>query len=87
MIQSLQRDDVPHWANERDGRVVDSRNSLLVLSPMSGKDARAHFVDVAWGRGRRGLVPSTKLEILRAKIGKFPVTLFTSITGLLERAA
>jgi hypothetical protein len=30
---------------------------------------------------------STKPEILQSKTGKFPVTSFTSITGLLERAA
>jgi hypothetical protein len=30
---------------------------------------------------------STKPEILKSKTGKFPVTSFTSITGLLERAA
>jgi hypothetical protein len=37
VIQSLQRDDVvPHWANERDGRVVASRNLLLVLRGRRG---------------------------------------------------
>ena len=30
---------------------------------------------------------SIKHEILKFKTGKFPVTSFTSITGLLERAA
>jgi hypothetical protein len=30
---------------------------------------------------------STKLKILKAKIAKFPLTSFTSLTGLLERAA
>ena len=30
---------------------------------------------------------STKPEILKLEIGMFPVTSFTSITGLLERAA
>jgi hypothetical protein len=32
-------------------------------------------------------IQSTKPEILKLEIGMFPVTSFTSITGLLERAA
>jgi hypothetical protein len=48
------------------------------------------LVNVAFGKEDSIAVhrfQSTKPEILKSKTEKFPVTSFTSITGLLERAA
>jgi hypothetical protein len=48
------------------------------------------LVNVAFGKEDSIAVDrfqGSKPEILKSKTGKFPVTSFTSITGLLERAA
>ena len=61
-------------------------NSLLVLSSrvapiVTSRTVRGHFAF------EKTFDFKQKPEILNFKIRKFPVTSFTSITGLLERAA
>jgi hypothetical protein len=82
--------------HEVGGRRLASPNSLLVLRSIRAEVGATmgveavQVVNLACGKEDRIAVhwlQSTAPEILKVKIGEFSVTSFTSITGLLERAA
>ena len=65
----------------RRSSLADGRGGRLDLTSQN-----LHFYEVLSVQ-RQAWFQSTNPEILKLKIGMFSVTSFTSITGLLERAA